>query len=94
MKLTELSPEFLRVTERGTYATVESLADAHGIWFTCPQCREHNVCVWFADRGAPEGEEPTPRWGASGSSFDDLTITPSVNVSGCWHGWVRNGEVS
>jgi hypothetical protein len=33
-------------------------------------------------------------WQRSGSTFDDLTLSPSVDASGSghWHGWVQAGE--
>jgi hypothetical protein len=32
----------------------------------------------------------------SGETFDDLTLTPSIDASawGCWHGHITNGEVA
>ena len=35
-------------------------------------------------------------WGRAGDTFENLTIQPSVDASpaGCWHGWVRNGDVT
>lgn len=97
MRLADLSPDLLRVCDDGSYRVVGMLCEAHGIMFDCPQCdgvKAHSICVWFADRGAPEGEEPAARWGASGTGLDNLTLHPSINVIGCWHGWVREGEVS
>lgn len=82
---------------------------AQGILFQCPACAGpdgsgHYVLVWFADRGVPSEAEPKPRWHASGTGLDDLTLTPSINLDvpgpngepaiGCrWHGWVRGGVV-
>lgn len=33
-------------------------------------------------------------WQRTGETFDDLTLTPSVNAVGHWHGFVTNGQVS
>lgn len=68
----------------------------------------HYVRVCFANPRnapvAPEAYDDNPRWQMSGTSLDDLTLSPSINldvpgddgtVSGCrWHGWVKNGEAA
>jgi len=47
--------------------------------------------------GNPDG--PRPRWTMTGSGLHDLSTTPSVQVgspadgTGCWHGYITNGEV-
>lgn len=79
------------------------IAHAHGVLFLCPTCFKKNggavgtesVLCWFADRGVPASELPGPgRWAASGTSFDDLTLQPSVNVDHeHWHGFITNGEI-
>lgn len=95
MKLTDLEPRFMRVAEPGKrYVPTASLADAHGLWFDCPCGGGDQIHVWFADRGVPDEEIPSPRWRVSGTSLADLTIAPSINVVGHWHGWVRSGEVT
>jgi hypothetical protein len=81
----------------------EDIAKAQGIMFLCPTCFKKNngpvgtesVLCWFKDRGVPDDELPGPgRWQVSGSSFDDLSLSPSVNVDHeHWHGWVQNGEI-
>jgi hypothetical protein len=45
----------------------------------------------------PVGKDGThPRWSVSGSSLEDLTISPSIAVGDpeCWHGFIRNGEIT
>jgi hypothetical protein len=71
----------------------------------------HYVLVWFANPIAaavapPEADsKPHHRWTFAGSSIDDATLTPSVNLdipnpetgvtSGCrWHGWVKDGDAT
>jgi hypothetical protein len=68
----------------------------------------HYIMVCFANpRGAPVAPtafDKNPRWTMSGSSLDDLTLSPSVNCdiqgpnrepSFCkYHGWVKNGDVT
>lgn len=69
--------------------------------------RPHGVEVLFAnprnapppppDAGPHSKSDPSvhPRWTMSGSSLDDLTCAPSVDVGNpsCWHGYITNGEV-
>jgi len=81
-----------------------SVTDAQGVLFLCPVCFVKNggpigtesVLCWFRDRGVPDAALPGPgRWQASGTSFADLTLSPSVNVDHeHWHGWIKNGEVT
>jgi hypothetical protein len=77
--------------------------DVQGVLFMCPLCRRHYVQVWFEGRGVPASATPTPRWRATGTSLDDLTLSPSINLDvpqaraagGClWHGFVTNGEAA
>lgn len=90
---------------------VETLAEAQGVFFLCPVCFQkhggpvgtHGVEVAFHGRGVGDhqgsqaGDGRPSRWNVSGSSFDDLTLTPSVHLAGAgcgWHGFVTNGEVT
>lgn len=93
-KLSDLDPQFLCVVESNKrYAHVDTLAEAHGIRFECPKCGNHQILVWFHDRDVPSDEEPLPRWTISGKGIDDLTLMPSINVPGCWHGFVQGGSI-
>jgi hypothetical protein len=80
---------FVRHSEK-YLVNVETLAEAHGVKFTCPCGGGHGIIVWFADRDVPTDATPLYRWKATGTSLADLTLTPSVNAS-CWHGFVTNG---
>ena len=87
--------------------TVATLAEAQGIEFDCPKCgpRAHRIQVAFHDRGVLDHQgsrnkegKPT-RWHvASGSTFDDLSLTPSIDCTpsdpNCWHGFITNGEAT
>lgn len=66
----------------------------------------HYVQICFANpigaAVAPREFDKNPRWQMSGTSLDDLTLSPSINLDvpgngddSCkWHGWVRNGDAS
>lgn len=80
-----------------------NIEQAQGVLFLCPACFAKNggpigtesVLCWFRDRGVPDDALPGPgRWTASGTGFDDLSLSPSVNVDHeHWHGFITNGEV-
>lgn len=110
MKLSELDAQFVRYTGNGGHQDVVTLAEAQGVVFTCPACYSrngnsdigvHSVLVWFRDRGVPDEAVPKPaRWAAIGTSLDDLTLSPSINLQTDarsmheWHGFITNGQVT
>lgn len=78
----------------------ESLDQAQGLWFLCPKCGNHQCQVTFEGRGVPatlgtQNDKGPVRWTVSGTSFEDLTITPSILlIGGCgWHGFIRAGVI-
>lgn len=107
MRLTELEPEWLTYVSddrRQRWGDALNPAEAHGIWFLCPACfatnggpvGTHGVVCWFRGR-VPDSASPGPgRWTIEGSSFENLTLAPSIQLlSGCaWHGFIRNGEAT
>lgn len=88
---------------------VATLAEAHGIRFICPKSfathggkvGAHSVQVYFSGTPVPRHigvnakDEPV-RWTASGTSLDDLSLSPSIqeqdNICG-WHGFVGSSGV-
>ena len=75
---------------------VETLAEADGVRFTCPKCGDHQVMVWFRDHVPPHIQPGPGRWSATGTSVDDLSLTPSIALGGAcgWHGFVTNGDAT
>lgn len=89
---------------------VETVAEANGIRFLCPLCftansgaaGTHGVQVTFAGRSVPDhlgshAKDGSPsRWNVAGTTFVDLTLTPSILLTGgcAWHGFVTNGDVT
>lgn len=76
-----------------------------GVWFDVPICGAEPVdiarIVKAMDCENPEYQEELHEthltlklWRREGDSFENLTLTPSVDASGFghWHGWVKNGE--
>lgn len=87
MRLLDLAARFLRWEKRAdghTYhVRVETMAEAQGIEFLCPQCfaanggavGTHRVVCWSRSRGVPEDARPGPgRWKLDGTSLADLTL--------------------
>ena len=113
MKLSDLDGQLYARGEGTSLRPVDSVPAAAAVMFLCPGCRArlgtdvgcHSILVWFADRDVPPGNEPLPRWKASGAGVADLTLSPSVLIhadpvqhrqpAACpgWHGFVRNGEI-
>lgn len=64
----------------------------------------HMVLVWFVNpEGAPPAppdRRPLPRWTRTGTTLDDLTLSPSISLdvpgaTGCrWHGYVFAGTAA
>lgn len=106
LRLADLSPEFMHYDRvSGRQRMVDTLGEANGIWFLCPLCTHnkangaaihvHGVLCWSP--AVPKGVDPGPgRWPMTGIGFEDLTLDPSIDLSGpgagCnWHGWIKNG---
>ena len=90
--------------------TVDTLAEADGVWFLCPKCfaanggivGTHAVLCWFVGK-VPDAVDPKPgRWTPTGTDLGDLTFVPSEGrsqsvllTSGCgWHGHVVRGDAA
>lgn len=93
MKLTELNPRWF------VFATGEPIL---GLSFDCPHCRKERLGVSFHHKGFELMEDKIIRahsdqhiWEMTGSTFEDLTLSPSVDASkfGHWHGFIIAGEV-
>ena len=105
MKLTDLNPQFVRFLPDLMCArmhkreAVTTLSEAQGIRFVCPgnngqRQNGYAICLPFRARGAPADENGGIQWDVTGSGMHDLTLSPSVNVVGVWHGFIRNGEAA
>lgn len=53
------------------------------------------------DGGSPKDNNPEypgnnkgVRWARSGMNFNDLTVSPSIDIPGIWHGYISNGIVT
>jgi hypothetical protein len=84
MKLTDLDPVWIE-QKYGKYGRIV------GIRFKCPKCKGTQIAVQFLN--PPDGGQPQPpdekvcgnndgkRWARSGLTFDDITLSPSVDAS-------------
>lgn len=106
LRLTDLSPRWLRRDADDSWMQDVPLAEAHGVMFLCPKCFEangrspigvHSVICWRPS--VPQTTRPTPgRWEFQGSSFEDLTLvagSSSVALQGgCEaHFFIRDGAI-
>ncbi len=73
-----------------------------GISFRCPLCRRGHYSVAFRnpiDGLGPTLADHTILWERDGSTFDTLTLAPSLNAERCcssegcpgWHGYISGG---
>lgn len=98
MKLTELDPRW--------YTVEGANGAAVGISFDCPHCRTQRLGVAFHHKGHEAMEDSVIHaaspltnhiWDIEGDTFENLTLTPSVDASqvagGHWHGHITNGEI-
>lgn len=92
-----------------SFYDVDTRDVADSVTFLCPLCFErnggpvgtHGIRIDFVggkvtDEYCIHDSTGQPvRWSASGTSYDDLTLAPSIQVnSGCrWHGFIENGGV-
>lgn len=87
MRLTELEPRWATTSKGGGRA---------GVTFLCPHCKEQRLAVFFSNPldGAPPHDGRT--WQRSGESFEDMTLSPSVDASasGHWHGFITSGNIT
>lgn len=53
--------------------------------------------IQWALPGAPDPNTGAARevrwWGRAGETFSDLTLSPSINAEGHWHGFITAGEI-
>lgn len=93
--LADLEAEFVDWTAHG-FRHGEGCGQ--GVLFDCPcgaPCGK--ILVWFQNpihgAPAPPTAQPLPRWRRLGDTLATLSLQPSINVTGHWHGWVIAGEV-
>jgi hypothetical protein len=95
MRLIDLEPRWYVLEDGGPVV---------GLTFDCPHCRQERLGVKFHHRGHEAMEDahimakaPTTNhiWTLDGDSFENLTLSPSVDASasGHWHGFIANGDI-
>jgi hypothetical protein len=89
----------MRLTELDPHWWAEIGRHGQGITFKCPHC-DARLAPAFSnplDGGEPapdpNNSKPRPHWKRSGDTFDTLTLSPSINYPGHWHGFIIDGEV-
>ena len=105
MKLRDIpDATFVAIDVDGSFTRVPDAKGAHAIWFQCPCGKHHNLIAFEPTIDT----EPTTRgglsrtggrWQRTGTTLDDLTLTPSIDVNStspggsCWHGFITNGDL-
>jgi hypothetical protein len=108
MRLLELDPKWAHGASSHA-TTEESLAVESSEKFliiNCPKHPAHRLAIRVGPqaRSFQDGDVTRHVWRMTGSTFDDLTLSPSVQICGghdvpilaieCgWHGCIKNGEV-
>lgn len=83
MKLIDLAPKWI---------TSNVYRKGMGISFNCPHC-EDKIIVLFLNPLDGGFADTNCKWARIGEKFETMTITPSIDVSGHWHGFITDGEV-
>ena len=104
MRYADVHTAFLAYQDELRFNRVESLAEADGILFTCPDCGKHQVICWQPQ--VPQKMTPGPgRWSMTGTGVNDLTLTAGSSsiqlgydieekdVNCKAHFWITNGEI-
>jgi hypothetical protein len=96
MKLADLYPRWFYLDKDRTIL---------GLTFVCPHCQDVRLGVAFHhhataafDDAIIHAKSPSTKhiWDMTGDSFENITLTPSVDASasGHWHGFIKNGEAT
>lgn len=107
LTLRQLEGRLMKSVDDRAARSVNTVAEADGVFFLCPKCFEtnkgpvgtHGVHCWF--KGVPDSYVPGPgRWNPSGTTIDDLSLVPpgmcSVQLNGGCnaHFLVTNGQIA
>jgi hypothetical protein len=91
MILTELNPKWV----------MDDTSGLDMLWFDCPAHPESKingestdwVSIRVSDDPSVQRWRDYPVWTRIGIDFRTLTIKPSIDMRGHWHGFVTNGEI-
>jgi hypothetical protein len=94
-KLAELDPRWIKATNPDCGGRPG--AHGMGLSFLSPLDTGLRINIWFAnplDGGPPisDPDMPCHLWQRTGETFDTLTLTPSIDASPDWHGFITSGE--
>jgi hypothetical protein len=97
MKLSALNPRWVGLA-RSFDKTIRM-----GLSFDCPHCGAQRLTAHFRQPIDPHGllaktdwqpgHGTVPQWDRTGDTFESLTLSPSLDFAGHWHGHIINGEV-
>lgn len=97
MKLTELNPRWL-----GEHMFAFQCPHCLKAWLTCKSAPMEGGAqrtlieqAFGNDDYLVAGSREETAWQISGRDFETMTVHPSIDASpsGCWHGFIKNGEI-
>lgn len=96
-RLVDLNPTFVGSGGPGVTKDGQPVErrEGVGISFDCPCGCEDPCFVYFENPldGGPSRAGKAPAWQRTGESFENISLTPSIQrVGGCaWHGYLTDG---
>jgi hypothetical protein len=97
VRLADRNPKWI-----GLSGVKEALPLYMGVRFACPHC-DKPLSVHFRNPIDPQsllentswqpGFGPGLQWERTGDTFETLTLTPSIDFKGHWHGHIISGEI-
>lgn len=93
MTLLELDPRWI-ANWRFPNGSSPFMGHGMGISFLCPIHKDHRLAVFF--QNPIDGFEPEKKenlWHRIGDTFENLSLTPSINAENHWHGHIVNGQI-
>ena len=92
-RLVDLNPKWVKVHGEN---------EVYGIRYDCPcgapDCPMGGWAVVPTKEnflGLPTCADSLSRgWDVTGTSFEDITLSPSIHHVGHWHGWLKNGVLT
>jgi len=107
MRLLDLEPQFLKITQPDSWSHVGTPGESDGIIFLCPVCfvankgpiGTHSIICWKPN--VPKTQTPGPgRWSMTGNGYADLSLVAGsssvflTSEGGCKaHFFVENGQI-
>ncbi len=96
MRLVDLDANFFVHVQAGDREFLRhppTAEGAHGVAFDDPNGSGNRINVWFANPLCIQVKTGERGWTRTGTTLEDLTLSPSIDAKGIWHGFVRSGTI-